>query len=115
MCLFGGYQNRVVSLKREKHTDDEATTLKNERNVGDRADMHVHEEIYGVKFELAGVKKHMRRINAEVGSLCLEFSRLIDSVERLVKLLAEFQGQCASIVITRLIDSKHMRNPKKVG
>lgn len=113
--MEASYHNRIVSLKRAKRTYNEAITLNSEGNVGSGVDRYVQEEIYGVKLELAGVKKDMWRINAEVGSMCPKLFGLTEIVERLVKSLVEFQGQCTSIVITRLIDNEHMKNPKKVG
>ena len=113
--LFGGYESRSVPIKRAKRTDDEAVALQNEGNVGSGVDRAVREELWGVKLELSSVKKDMGCVNAEVGSMRPELYELRMTVESLVKSLAEFQEQCASIAVNRIMQSDQIQNNEKIA
>ncbi|KAK9932447.1 hypothetical protein M0R45_019685 [Rubus argutus] len=112
MQLFGGYESRSVPIKRAKRTDDEAVALQNEGNVGSGMDRAVRKELWGVKLELSSVKKDMGYVNAEVGSVLYALRM---TVESLVKSLAEFQEQCASIAVNRIMQSGQIQNNEKIA
>ncbi|KAK9938901.1 hypothetical protein M0R45_015613 [Rubus argutus] len=113
--LFGGYESRSVPIKRAKRTDEEAIALQNVGIVATGVDRALREELWGVKLELASVKRDMGSVNAEVGNMHPELYGLRMTVESLVKSLAEFQEQCASIAMTRLKESGLIQTNEQFG